>query len=72
MRTLKKEIPKEFYDRARAACQDPKRTYLTICDADKEKLFGSAVLCGYGLYSCSVHEEDGKYICTYTIGDSCD
>lgn len=25
-----------------------------------------------GLYDCQLHEEDGKYICTWMHGSSCD
>ena len=70
------EVPKEVFDRAKANYRhqegyaEPDSYYMT--NEDKKKYFSEAILCGYGLYSCKIHEEDGKYICTYSTGDSCD
>ena len=52
------------------ANKDQKYYYMT--DSDKNELFSAAIRCGYGLYNCMVHEDDGKYICTWDRGDSCD
>lgn len=59
------EVSKEVYDRAKL-----NRGYMAQCDVVEN--FSEAIRFGYGLYCCMVHEEDGKYICTYETGDSCD
>ena len=59
------EVPKDVYDRA---CE--RRGYMA--EEDTVKYFNEATLCAYGLYNCKVHEEDGKYICTYETGMTCD
>ena len=66
------EVSKEVYDRARANCTNPDATYFYMTGKDKEELFSESIRYGYGLYSCMVHKEGDKYICTYEIGDSCD
>lgn len=66
------EVSKEVYERAKANCKnkDAKSFYMAM--SDREKLFSETIRWGYGLYECKVHEEDGKYICTYMTGSSCD
>ena len=59
------EVSKEVYERAKE-----NGDYMTI--KDRNVLFSDSILCGYGLYNCRVHEENGKYICTWWRGDSCD
>lgn len=59
------EVPKEVYDRAAA-----NGGYMV--GVDKSNYFSDSILVGYGLYSCKIREEGGKYICSYMIGDSCD
>ena len=59
------EVSKDVYDRAKA-----NRGYMA--EQDKEALFSDSIRYGYGLYCCVVREKDGKYICSYSIGDSCD
>lgn len=59
------EVSKEVYDRAKL-----NRGYMAQCDVVEN--FSEEIRFGYGLYCCMVHEEDGKYICTYETGDSCD
>lgn len=66
------EVSKEVYDRAVARCKDKNRESFPMADEDKEREFSDAIIWGYGLYSCMVHEEDGKYICTWCRGDSCE
>lgn len=40
---------------------------------DIRKHFDDSILMGYGLYSCKIHKtEDGRFICTYLTGSSCD
>lgn len=63
------EVSKDVFERARAG-REGKCFYMA--EEDKEKLFSIQVLCGYGLYNCKVREVDGKYICSYETGDSCD
>lgn len=65
MNAYNKEIPKEIYDRAKA-----NRDYIT--EEDKSKVFSISQLCGYGVYSPTVFEKDGKYYCNYYLGSSCD
>ena len=59
------EVTKEVYDRAKA-----NRGYMA--KEDEEKLFSESIRYGYGLYCCVVKEVDGKYICSYETGSSCD
>lgn len=66
------EVTKEVYDRARANSIDKDGNSFYMAAEDKEKLFSETIRWGYGLYSCMVHEEDGKYICTWKRGNSCD
>lgn len=72
MQDRRMEVSKEIYDRAKAASSDPNQKIFPVLDSDQRILFGAAVFCGYGLYRCVVYEKDGKYICKYTMGDSCD
>ena len=66
------EVSKEVYDRAKAQCtkEDETSFYMTL--EDRNELFPESIRWGYGLYDCKVHEEDGKYICTWWRGSSCD
>lgn len=66
------EVEKEVFDRAKAQSRNKDAKYFYMTEADKVKIFPVWERCGYGVYSCMVHEEDGKYICTYETGDSCD
>lgn len=59
------EVSKEVYERA-------KEHGGYMADKDKNELFSMAILVGYGLYDCRVIEKDGKYICTWERGESCD
>lgn len=59
------EVTEEVYERAKA-----NRGYMT--DEDILTHFSNSILCGYGLYNCQVYERDGKYICSYWRGASCD
>lgn len=59
------EISKEVYDRAQK-----NRSY--IASEDMGKLFTVSQLCGYGVYGARAFEKDGKYLCAYNIGSSCD
>ena len=65
MNAYTKEITKEIYDRAKA-----NRNYIT--EEDKSKVFSISQLCGYGVYSPMVFEENGKYYCNYYLGSSYD
>ena len=60
------EISKDIYDRATA------KGGKYIAREDMSKLFTQAELCGYGIYCPTVYEKDGKYWCSYYMGDSCD
>jgi len=60
-----KEIPKDIYDRAMA-------NNGRITEDDESEIFSRAILCGYGLYNTSVYEKDGKYFCSWYMGDGCD
>ena len=67
------EVSKEVYDRAKEKCKGREcGGYYWMTSQDQCDLFSESILCGYGLYNCRVHEEDGKYICTYETGSSCD
>ncbi len=66
------EVTKEVFDRAKARARDVKDGYYYMTGEDQRAHFSDAILMGYGLYNCKVHEEDGKYICTWMCGDSCD
>lgn len=66
------EVSKEVYERAKANSVDKDESSFYMASEDKHKLFSEAILCGYGLYDCQVHEKDGKYVCTWWRGSSCD
>ena len=71
------EVDKEIYDRAKTRFHEanpdkPERDFYYVLTEDEDKLFSRAITCGYGLYNCQVHEENGKYICTWMRGSSCD
>lgn len=59
------EVTKEVYERAQQ-----NRGYMV--SEDQPKYFSASILCGYGLYGCRVREENGKYICSWMRGSSCD
>lgn len=71
-RGTKFEVEKEVFERARNNSNNKEGNYFYMAQEDQIALFSEAVRCGYGLYNCMVHEKDGKYFCTYDIGDSCD
>lgn len=59
------EINKDVYDRA--------MTHNGYIDNnDMDKLFSISQLCGNGVYSPKAYEKDGKYFCSFWLGDSCD
>ena len=70
------EVSKDVYDRARGMYAESGREsydgYYYMAQQDQNELFSESIRWGYGLYNCKVHEEDGKYICTYETGSSCD
>lgn len=66
------EVSKEVYERAKEHSVDKKSGYYYMTNEDTEKYFDACIRWGYGLYNCKVHEEDGKYICTWERGNSCD
>lgn len=66
------EVSKEVFERAKANSINQEGSTFYLTDSDISELFSASVFCGYGLYDCVVREEDGKYICSYWIGDSCD
>ena len=66
------EVSKEVYERAKNNSKNKDQKYFYMTDSDKNELFSAAIRCGYGLYNCMVHEDNGKYICTWNRGDSCD
>ena len=61
------EISKEVYDRAME-----NRGYIT--SADMSELFTESQLCGYGVYSAIAYQDEvtNKYMCRFSLGDSCD
>lgn len=66
------EVSKEVYERAVANTVKTEKKYFLMAEQDKEELFSDSIRWGYGLYNCRVHEVDGKYICTWEHGESCD
>lgn len=66
------EVSKEVFERAKEQSIDKTQGSFYMTNEDKKELFDESILCGYGLYNCRVHEEKGKYICTWWQGDSCD
>ena len=58
-------VSKEVYDRAVM-----NRGYMAT--QDQKEYFDDSILCGYGLYNCTVREENGKYICSWWSGSTCD
>ena len=65
MKSCKKEISKEIYDRAVANGG-------IIAGEDYQKVFTPQEYLGYGVYSQRVIEQDGKHYAQYEIGDTCD
>ena len=67
------EVTKEVFERAKAQYKGDKPGYsYYMTDDDKNDLFNACLLYGYGVYNCKVHEENGKYICTWCRGATCD
>ena len=66
------EVPKEVFDRAKAQARNKNGKYFYMTGEDERKYFSDAERIGYGLYGCMVCEEDGKYMCHYSLGSSCD
>lgn len=66
------EVTKDVYERAKAASSNKDGNSFYMIVTDQEKLFNESIRCGYGLYNCRVREENGKYICSWWTGDSCD
>lgn len=66
------EVSKEVYERAKARAKNKDGKFFYMAPEDERTLFSDSIRLGYGLYGCMVHEEDGKYICTYSTGSSCD
>jgi hypothetical protein len=66
MTECKKEITREIYD---AAGGENGNVLPSKC---REAVFSDSELFGYGVYYPTVYEEDGKYYCKYSLGDSCD
>ena len=66
------EVSKEEFERAKANAKDKTRTSFYMTAEDCRKHFSESVLYGYGLYDCQIREENGKYICSYWTGNSCD
>ena len=65
MKSCKKEISKEIYDRAVANGG-------IISGDDYKKVFTPQEYLGYGVYSQRVIKENDKYYAQYDIGDTCD
>ena len=61
----KREITKEIYDRAMEH-----KGYIT--HEDRKVVFDDSELYGYGVYGATAYEENGKYYCNFSLGDSCD
>ena len=65
MKTIVVEIEKDLYEQIHA--------HGDIMTKDEEnEYFSDAIRWGYGLYDCQVREENGKYICSWWRGSSCD
>ena len=65
MKDIKREITKELYDKFVYAPYGEQKVLVS-------DYLGAVVVCGYGLYSYTFSEENGKYYLCYTRGDSCD
>ena len=52
--------------------EDEKSNCFYVTKDDINELFPISLLIGYGVYGVTVREVDGKYICSYERGDSCD
>ena len=61
----KRKITKDIYDRAKANGGG-------IASDDILEVFTSSELYGYGVYSTRVHEENGEYYVSFSMGSSCD
>lgn len=48
------------------------RKWFYMTTEDEMIYFSESLRWGYGIYSVIVSEKDGKYICTWERGDSCD
>lgn len=67
MQTCTKELTKEQWDNNTAVARDGSR-YLKKYSG----VFSEAQVMGYGIYGTECYEKDGKYICKYKTGSSCD
>lgn len=65
MKSLKKEISKEVYERSLPFNG-------VMAGEDRVKCFDIQTISGYGLYGVYCYEDNGKYYCNYYVGDSCD
>ena len=63
---LRDNITEEQYKEAE------KSSSFYMTDEDEMIYFSESLRWGYGIYSVFVSEKDGKYICTWERGDSCD
>ena len=64
MRSYKREITKEVFDRA------DERGYLA--QKDYLKVFDESERMGYGVYADKVYKDGDKYYVSFEMGDSCD
>ena len=67
------EVSKEVFERAKAQYigKTPTDSYY-MTKEDQKREFSEAIRWGYGLYDCKVREENGKYICSWWRGETCD
>ena len=65
MKKCTMEISKDVFERA-------KNNHYRLTEEDENNLFDIGVLIGYGLYGTRCYEDNGKYLCDYTIGSTCD
>ena len=63
--TCTKEITAEQYGRAM-------ENHGVVAECDRHDIFTDAELYGYGVYLPRVRADNGKYICEYNRGESCD
>lgn len=66
MTECKREITKKIYDNAGGENGN------VLPSKNREEIFSMSELMGYGVYHPTVYEENGKYYCKYSLGDSCD
>ena len=65
MKNCTMEISKDVFERA-------KNNHYRLTEEDENNLFDTGILIGYGLYGTRCYEDNGKYLCDYTIGSTCD